>query len=88
MDDPVNEIRGVVLSLTTGNRTQQQEALERYFTRDASFKHPFCAVAGNRDAILSIFQWYKILSPKIEIEVNSVGTLLYDSHNTKLLSRC
>jgi hypothetical protein len=74
MDDPVNEIRGIVLNLTTGNRTQQQETLETYFTPDASFKHPFCAIAGFRGAILLIFQWYKILSPKIEIEVNSVGT--------------
>ena len=76
MDDPINEIRGIVLKLTTSNRTQQQETLETYFTRDASFKHPFCAVAGNRDAVLGIFQWYRILSPKIEIEVNSVGTTL------------
>ena len=75
MDDPVAEIRGVVLQLTTGSRQQQQEALEKNFTRDASFKHPFCAVTGNRDTILRIFQWYKILSPRIQLNVNSVGTL-------------
>ena len=74
MDDPVAEIRGVVLQLTTGSRQQQQEALEKNFTRDASFKHPFCAVTGDRDAILRIFQWYKILSPRIQLNVNSVGT--------------
>ena len=73
MDDPVAEIRGVVLQLTTGSRQQQQEALEKNFTRDASFKHPFCAVAGDRETILRIFQWYKILSPRIQLTVNSVG---------------
>lgn len=46
--------------------------------------HPFCAVPhfsstgipllgrlSSRDVVRSIFQWYRIMSPKIEIEIDS-----------------
>lgn len=79
MDNPLTEIQGVVLRLCTGTRARQQETLEKYFTSDASFKHPFCAVTNDREKILRIFQWYKILSPKIEISVNSVSKSTFQS---------
>lgn len=40
-------------------------------------KHPFCRTGsfeGSRYLIHKIFQWYKILSPQIDLTVNSVGT--------------
>ena len=76
MDDPETEIRGVITQLCTGSKDEQAQALETYFTNDASFTHPFCSVTDDRTQIIRIFQWYKILSPHIDITVHSTGTLL------------
>lgn len=72
--DPVSEIEDVILRLTRGSPRTQEHTIRHYFLPNASFKHPFCSVSGNREAILRIFQWYKILSPHIDITINSVGT--------------
>lgn len=74
-------------SLCQGTADEQRRTLERYFTKDASFIHPFCIVPhfhegqvpilsrlGARDVVRSIFQWYRMLSPKIEIEIDSART--------------
>lgn len=74
MDNPIRDCHSVIHNLTQGDSRTQQETLEKYFTYNASFYHPFCSVNNNRHAILRIFQWYKILSPHIELEVQSVGT--------------
>ncbi|KAK5167814.1 uncharacterized protein LTR77_007513 [Saxophila tyrrhenica] len=81
MDDPINDIPQIIYNLTTAPSSLQQKTLERYFTPDASFTHPFCAVHNNRQAILRIFQWYKILSPDIKIRINSVA---YDQEHMTL----
>jgi hypothetical protein len=73
MDDPQQEIEGVIVRLCTANRKDQELALKQYFTSDASFAHPFCSVTNNRDEIIRIYQWYKILSPKIAVSVDAVG---------------
>ena len=72
MESPIEEIDSIIYKLTTGSPRLQQQTLEHYFTPNASFTHPFCAVNGNRNQILSIFRWYKVLSPKIEIKVNGI----------------
>lgn len=74
MDDPIQEIPQIILNLTTGSPSIQQSTLLTYFTPTANFKHPFCAVHNNRQAILRIFQWYKIMSPRIKIDIQSIGT--------------
>lgn len=79
------EIRTVVRSLCQGTADEQRRTLERYFTKDASFIHPFCIVPhfherhvhllgtlSSRDVVRSIFQWYRMLSPKIDIEIDTV----------------
>ncbi|KAK3708550.1 hypothetical protein LTR37_011445 [Vermiconidia calcicola] len=73
MDDPAEQISNIIYKLTTGVRGVQQETVEKYFTPNASFKHPFCTVNGDRTKVLRIYQWYKILSPHIRIRVNSVA---------------
>lgn len=72
MENPLEEVDAVIYKLTTGSPRLQQQTLEHYFTPNASFTHPFCAVNGSRNQILSIFRWYKVLSPEIEIEVNGI----------------
>lgn len=79
MEHPATEIEDVIFKLTTGSPRLQQQTLEHYFTPNASFSHPFCAVKSNRDQILSIFRWYKVLSPKIEIQVNGICKSLKSS---------
>lgn len=76
MDDPIAEIRGIVHKLTQGSPRQQETAIKNYFTSDASFTHPFCRTGsfeGSRWLILQIFRWYKIMSPTIILNVNSVA---------------
>jgi len=84
MEHPVREIDGVITSLTTGTPEEQEATLNTYFLRTASFTHPFCRVpsfakgtiplAHDVDSlwvILSIYRWYRILSPRIAINIES-----------------
>ncbi|WYZ45272.1 hypothetical protein EsH8_VIII_000588 [Colletotrichum jinshuiense] len=84
MDHPVKEIRTVIRDLVQGSPEKQQNALYSNFTEDAAFTHPFCHVPsfGNvqvpflftinsRWLILMVYRWYRILSPNIEMEIES-----------------
>ncbi|KAJ5884657.1 hypothetical protein N7495_009167 [Penicillium taxi] len=80
----VNEIPVVIRLLTQSTPSLQDKALDRFFTRNAEFIHPFCRVPsfeGSRWYIMKIFQWYKIMSPRIELEIHSVA---FDENNLKL----
>lgn len=72
------EIPEVIHLLTQTPPDIQRQAIEKYFTRDASFTHPFCRTgkfANSRALILYIYRWYKIMSPRIDMRVNSVGKM-------------
>lgn len=74
----VRDIPGVVRQLTQGSPSKQAEAIDTYFTKDAVFIHPFCRVprfSNSRELIQGIFRWYKIMSPHIDLTINSVGML-------------
>lgn len=76
MENPTEEITQVVHTLCQGTPDQQTEAINTYFTPNASFTHPFCRTGsfdGSRNLIHAIYKWYKLLSPKIELNVNSIG---------------
>ncbi|CZT18738.1 uncharacterized protein RCC_04582 [Ramularia collo-cygni] len=76
MENPVEDIAGIVHTLTQGTPKRQEDAITKYFTNDAKFTHPFCGTGsfnGSRASILAIFRWYKILSPRIELSVNSIA---------------
>ncbi|KAJ5156869.1 hypothetical protein N7492_009672, partial [Penicillium capsulatum] len=80
----VAEIPVVIRLLTQSRPSVQTEALNRFFTRNAAFVHPFCRVPsfeGSRYYVGKIFQWYKIMSPRIEIEIHSVA---FDKEHLKL----
>ncbi|KAG0247834.1 hypothetical protein BG011_000832, partial [Mortierella polycephala] len=75
----------VISSLTQGSPTEQEYILKTYFTPNASFQHPFCRVFSfsnvtipligeidSRWVIWMIYRWYKILSPRIDLDVHSV----------------
>ncbi|EIM84830.1 uncharacterized protein STEHIDRAFT_99669 [Stereum hirsutum FP-91666 SS1] len=85
MQNPADEIASVVkLVTTTPSPDVQKRALERYYTSDAGFRHPLCTVPSahnSRESVIGIYQWYRIMSPKIELEVNSVS---YDKEKGKV----
>ncbi|KAI0354375.1 hypothetical protein OH77DRAFT_1425943 [Trametes cingulata] len=76
MENPAEEIVNVATLVTAAiNPEIQKAAVLRYYAQDAAFRHPFCAVApgpNSREAILSILQWYRVLSPVLSVGVNSV----------------
>ncbi|KZL86600.1 flavin-binding monooxygenase-like protein, partial [Colletotrichum incanum] len=84
MDHPVKEIKTIIRDLVQGSPEKQQNALYSNFAEDAAFTHPFCHVPsfGNvqipflftinsRWLILMIYRWYRILSPNIDLEIES-----------------
>ncbi|CAO2654411.1 Nn.00g111440.m01.CDS01 [Neocucurbitaria sp. VM-36] len=76
MENPVKEISGVIHLLTQSPPSVQREAIETYFTPNASFTHPFCRTGSwpnSRWLVERIYQWYKIMSPSIDITVQSVA---------------
>jgi hypothetical protein len=82
MDNPTEDITQVVHTLCQGTPDQQTEAINTYFTPNASFTHPFCRTGsfdGSRNLIHAIYKWYKLLSPNIELNVNSIGKIHHHS---------
>lgn len=87
MDFPESEVPYVIRSLTQSTREDQRRVLEKYFLPNAYFIHPFCRVPSFGDTqipftnrtvnslwfVFFIYQWYRILSPKIELDIDSVA---------------
>lgn len=73
----VAEIPRIIQTLCTAPPAAQRATIETYFTPTASFTHPFCrtgSFAGSIWLIIMIYRWYKILSPDIDVWIDSVGT--------------
>lgn len=76
MENPVKEISTIIESLVKGQPSVQKSTLYTYFTADAQFTHPFCktwSFDGSRYLMEYIYRWYKVMSPTIDLTVNSVG---------------
>jgi len=77
MENPQEQIAGVIGLLTSAKDADtQKEAVYQYFTSDAGFRHPLCSVApgpNSRETILGIYQWYRVMSPTLDIDVQEVG---------------
>ncbi|KAI9731632.1 MAG: hypothetical protein M1818_007762 [Claussenomyces sp. TS43310] len=84
MEHPVKEIPHLIQELTMGSPRAQKETLMTYFLPNAAFTHPLCRVSSfsglsipllgpidSRWVIWMIYRWYKILSPKIKLDVHS-----------------
>jgi hypothetical protein len=73
----VKEIPGVIHLLTQSPPSLQRAAIDKYFTIDAAFSHPFCrtwSFPNSRLLVAATYRWYKIMSPQIDLTVQSVGT--------------
>jgi hypothetical protein len=72
----VREIPSVIRLLTQSPPSLQRATIEKFFIPTASFSHPFCRTwssTSSRWLIIMIYRFYKILSPRIDVEVKSVG---------------
>ena len=72
----VKEIPHVIRTLTQTAPHVQRQAIETYFAPNASFIHPFCRTGSfpnSREVVWMIYRWYKIMSPRIDLTVHSVG---------------
>ncbi|KUJ17238.1 uncharacterized protein LY89DRAFT_646443 [Mollisia scopiformis] len=82
MEHPKRQISHVIHLLTEGSPADQRDALETYFLPDSTFIHPLCRVPSfshvslpligeinSRWVIWMIYRWYKILSPRILLDV-------------------
>ncbi|KAL2817497.1 hypothetical protein BDW59DRAFT_152557 [Aspergillus cavernicola] len=84
MENPVAEAPNVIRLLTQSSPSLQEETIDQFFTTNAEFVHPFCRIwsySGSRWGVKKIYQWYKIMSPHIDLEIRSVA---YDKQNLKL----
>ncbi|KAF8966142.1 hypothetical protein BDZ97DRAFT_1756841 [Flammula alnicola] len=76
MENPPQEINSVVYQLTaTDSPDVQKAAIESYMTSDVAFRHPVCSVESgpnSRNAVLGVYQWYRVLSPRIDIKLESI----------------
>ncbi|KAF4551953.1 Hypothetical protein D9617_11g008000 [Elsinoe fawcettii] len=76
MEDPVKEIPTIISLLTTTPPSTQLATINKYFTPSATFVHPFCRTPITPDSrwhLSRIYRWYKIMSPRISIQVHSVA---------------
>ena len=81
MQNPVREIPNVIHLLSTNASSEaQRRAIETYFLPDAVFTHTICS-ATPRHRILAIYRWYHIISPVVDLSVNSVA---FDEANRTL----
>lgn len=90
MEDPVNEIRGVVKGLVASkNPSEQKFCVQKYYAPDASLDHTLCTVTSgpnSRDnGILPIYQWLRVMSQS-DIEVYHVGKCQTSRSNRALKS--
>ncbi|KAF8881598.1 hypothetical protein BD779DRAFT_1545686 [Infundibulicybe gibba] len=68
MQNPGRDIEGVVRLLTSA------ATVNKYFTANAGFRHPLCSVTPgplSRESVLGIYQWYRVMSPKVDLKVES-----------------
>ncbi|KAL8689772.1 MAG: hypothetical protein Q9218_004627 [Villophora microphyllina] len=84
MENPVSEIPRVIRLLTQSTPATQRATVEQYFTPSASFTHPFCRTGsfeGSRWLIWCIYRWYKIMSPRIDLDIDGIA---FDEKNLTL----
>ncbi|KAE8152841.1 hypothetical protein BDV25DRAFT_137514 [Aspergillus avenaceus] len=84
MENPEQEIPQIISTLTQTPPALQSRTIDKYFTPNATFVHPFCRIQSfdnSRWVVKKIYQWYKIMSPRIEMRVHSVAL---DKPNLKL----
>ncbi|KAG2071207.1 hypothetical protein BDR04DRAFT_1098573 [Suillus decipiens] len=77
MQSPQRDIPFVLKTLTTSrNPADLRVAVNKFYTHDASLHHPFRIVEhgeNSRQKILSMYEWYRIISPDTTSDVKVVS---------------
>ncbi|KAF8323345.1 hypothetical protein DL93DRAFT_2071025 [Clavulina sp. PMI_390] len=75
MDNVQQEIVQAVELITSASTPEVQlAAINKFFAPDAGFNHPLCTVPrgpGSRNQVTGIYQWYREMSPTIDLKVES-----------------
>ncbi|KAF9524213.1 hypothetical protein CPB83DRAFT_861629 [Crepidotus variabilis] len=74
MNNAWDDVSRVVQEICGAKSPEAQKmAIERYYTSDVYFKNPVCEIQSgekSRDALVSVLQWYRILSPQVDIKID------------------
>jgi hypothetical protein len=71
----VQDIRVIVELLNKAPPSVQRDVIESYFSSTASLISPLCrtgSFVGSRWFLIQLYRWYKIVSPRADVTVNSV----------------
>lgn len=86
----VADVPKVIDGLLHTRPSTQRATIEEYYTPTVAFHHPFCYVpsfSGGRWLVLKLYQWYKIMSPRVEHEIHSIGDFHSPYNPNNLASR-
>ncbi|KAG1787376.1 uncharacterized protein HD556DRAFT_1409841 [Suillus plorans] len=76
MEIPQRDLPDVLIALTTSRSPADlRAAVNKFYMRNASLHHPFRVVEhdkNSRQKILSMYEWYRIISPDTTSNVDSV----------------
>ncbi|KAG1828282.1 hypothetical protein EV424DRAFT_550952 [Suillus variegatus] len=76
METPQRDFPDVLTALTTSRSPADlRAAVNKFYMHNASLHHPFRVVehgTNSRQKILSMYEWYRIISPDTTSNVNSV----------------
>lgn len=76
MNNPELELRSIILTLTENDDAKKHKAtVDRYFTRNVSFKHPLCNLPSgpnSREQLKNIYAVYKFFTRDIHIEIQKI----------------
>ncbi|EIW78037.1 hypothetical protein CONPUDRAFT_167999 [Coniophora puteana RWD-64-598 SS2] len=82
MQDPAKEVSHVIELLSTSRSPYiTRQTVEKFYTEDASFRHPFVAVessATSRERLIGIFDWYCTIA---ETSSSKFHSCTFDEHN-------
>ncbi|GLB42679.1 hypothetical protein LshimejAT787_1201280 [Lyophyllum shimeji] len=85
MQNPFNDIRDVMKRLTTAKSPDiQKETIDKNFAEDVALRSPFFNIPSgplSREDVLGVYQWYRVLSPKNQMEITN---LVFDQRNSTL----
>ncbi|KIN99182.1 hypothetical protein M404DRAFT_1004860 [Pisolithus tinctorius Marx 270] len=82
MENPEQDLPRIVHLLTSSKAAVVlHETIKRYYTPDASLRHPLSIVESgptSRDKVLGVYEWYRVMSPGT---VATINEFVYDREN-------
>lgn len=77
MENPEHDLPRVISLLASSKApTILHKVVERFYTPDASLRHPFSVVKSgpnSRQTLLGVYEWHRIISPGTTVTINELG---------------